>query len=201
MNPKTQHPCRAALASVPSANATASNWHLVDIGEQNVHMLDQLDIAYMCATKLVREGFTVLSVHVEHHRPVVWIQTVHFAASSRCGDDPPPRPARHRKHHGRAARRLSGAVDREGALAVRALTVERIGTCELCGLTDHHLVDGVCPTCRPRCATIPATAPGVALPPPSLELSVSGNSGFIARSREAFAQLGAACVQQLGHAR
>ena len=75
---------------------------------------------------------------------------------------------------------------------MRALTVERIGTCELCGLTDHHLVDGVCPTCRPRCATIPATAPGVALPPPSLELSVSGNSGFIARSREAFAQLGAA---------
>ena len=81
MNPKTQHPCRAALASVPSANATASNWHLVDIGEQNVHMLDQLDIAYMCATKLVREGFTVLSVHVEHHRPVVWIQN-----GSLCGE-------------------------------------------------------------------------------------------------------------------
>ena len=55
--------------------------HLLDIGEQNVHMLDQLDSAYMCAAKLVRAGFTVLSVHVEHHRPVVWIQN-----GSLCGE-------------------------------------------------------------------------------------------------------------------
>lgn len=57
-----------------------------------------------------------------------------------------------------------------------AATLERIGTCELCGLTDHHLVDGVCPTCRPRCATI----------------SVHGNPRFVARAREAFMELGAA---------
>lgn len=58
---------------------------------------------------------------------------------------------------------------------MRTPTIERIGTCELCGATDHHLVDDVCPTCQPRCVTI----------------SVSGNSGFIARTREVFAQLGA----------
>ncbi len=75
MNPQTQRPCRAALASVPSATATASpTWHFVDIGEQNAHMLDALACARLCASKLVREGFTVLSVHVEHHRPTIWIQ-------------------------------------------------------------------------------------------------------------------------------
>lgn len=35
---------------------------------------------------------------------------------------------------------------------------ETIGTCELCGATDHHLVVGVCPGCQPRCKTIMATA-------------------------------------------
>lgn len=30
------------------------------------------------------------------------------------------------------------------------VTFERIGTCELCGATDHHLVEGVCPVCRPK---------------------------------------------------
>lgn len=29
---------------------------------------------------------------------------------------------------------------------------ETIGTCELCGVTDHHLVKGVCPACRPKVA-------------------------------------------------
>lgn len=28
----------------------------------------------------------------------------------------------------------------------------RIGTCELCGATDHHLVEGACPVCRARYA-------------------------------------------------
>lgn len=56
-----------------------------------------------------------------------------------------------------------------------AANAERIGTCELCGITDHHLVDGICPACQPRCATI----------------SVSGDPSFITRSREAFLQLGA----------
>lgn len=57
-----------------------------------------------------------------------------------------------------------------------ALAVERIGTCELCGGTDHHLVDGICPACRPKCMTI----------------AVSGNPRFVARAREAFMELGAA---------
>ena len=73
MNPQTQHPCRPALASVPSANA-AGNWQPVEIGAQNEHMLDALALAQMCSAKLIREGFTVLSVHVEQHRPVIWIQ-------------------------------------------------------------------------------------------------------------------------------
>lgn len=56
-----------------------------------------------------------------------------------------------------------------------ATAVETIGECEICGLTDHHLVGGVCPTCQPKCMTI----------------SVHGNPRFVARAREAFAQLGA----------
>jgi hypothetical protein len=27
---------------------------------------------------------------------------------------------------------------------------EKIGTCEQCGLTDHHLIEGECPFCRPK---------------------------------------------------
>lgn len=37
-------------------------------------------------------------------------------------------------------------------------TNETIGTCELCGVTDHHLVADECPGCRPKCITINATA-------------------------------------------
>jgi len=29
---------------------------------------------------------------------------------------------------------------------------ERIGICELCGVTDHHLVEGVCPACSQKVA-------------------------------------------------
>ncbi len=28
-----------------------------------------------------------------------------------------------------------------------------IGTCELCGVTDHHLVDGLCPPCKEKSET------------------------------------------------
>ena len=52
----------------------AMPFHLLDIGEQNVRMLDALALARCCVARLVREGFTVLSVHLEHHRPVVWVQ-------------------------------------------------------------------------------------------------------------------------------
>lgn len=48
--------------------------HLAELGMQNAHMLDQLTCAQLAVAKLVREGFTVLSVHVEHHRPTIWIQ-------------------------------------------------------------------------------------------------------------------------------
>ncbi len=57
-----------------------------------------------------------------------------------------------------------------------AAIVERIGPCEICGLTDHHLVDGICPTCRPKCAT----------------MNVCGNRSFVVVAREKFIQLGAA---------
>lgn len=55
--------------------------HLIDIGEQNAHMLDQLACARLAVAKLIREGFTVLSVHVEHHRPVIRIQNCSW-----CGE-------------------------------------------------------------------------------------------------------------------
>lgn len=54
---------------------------LLDIGEQNLHVLNMLALARVCVAELVREGFTVLSVNVEHHRPVIWIQNC-----VRCGD-------------------------------------------------------------------------------------------------------------------
>jgi hypothetical protein len=31
---------------------------------------------------------------------------------------------------------------------------ETIGTCEICGATDHHLVEGLCPVCRPKTTTV-----------------------------------------------
>lgn len=65
-------------------NATAAhrvNFHLLDIGEQNAYVIDAIALARSCVGRLVHEGFTVLSVHVEHHRPVVWIQN-----GSLCGE-------------------------------------------------------------------------------------------------------------------
>jgi hypothetical protein len=60
-----------------------------------------------------------------------------------------------------------------GGRATQGAVAERIGECEFCGVTDHHLVDGICPTCRPKCTT------------------VGGNRSFIALTREAFGQLAA----------
>lgn len=40
------------------------------------------------------------------------------------------------------------------------VTLETIGTCELCGVTDHHLIEGVCPTCRPKVTTVQITMCG-----------------------------------------
>lgn len=36
---------------------------------------------------------------------------------------------------------------------------ERIGTCEACGATDHHLIEGLCPACHARTPTIDARTP------------------------------------------
>lgn len=40
----------------------------------------------------------------------------------------------------------------EIAHIVYRLQPEGIGTCEICGATDHHLIGGLCLTCRPRVA-------------------------------------------------
>ncbi len=31
---------------------------------------------------------------------------------------------------------------------------ETIGTCDVCGATDHHLVEGLCPVCQSRTTTV-----------------------------------------------
>lgn len=40
------------------------------------------------------------------------------------------------------------------AIALYSIAAESIGICDLCGRTDHHLVDDICPVCRPRVATV-----------------------------------------------
>lgn len=44
------------------------------IGEQNVHMLNALALVRCCVGRLVREGFTVISINIEQRKPVIWIQ-------------------------------------------------------------------------------------------------------------------------------
>ena len=40
------------------------------------------------------------------------------------------------------------------------MAAERIGRCDLCGVVDHHLVDGECASCRDgRLALTPTTVP------------------------------------------
>lgn len=38
----------------------------------------------------------------------------------------------------------------------RSYVCVNIGDCEICGVTDHHLVEGVCPGCRPKVLTVTA---------------------------------------------
>lgn len=40
-----------------------------------------------------------------------------------------------------------------------AAPAETIGVCELCGEVDHHLVEGVCPGCRPKIRQVAAEVP------------------------------------------
>lgn len=51
------------------------------IGEQNVHMLNALALVRCCVGRLVRDGFTVISIHIEQFKPVIWIQR-----SARCDE-------------------------------------------------------------------------------------------------------------------
>lgn len=44
----------------------------------------------------------------------------------------------------------SGHVTPKVELALSYHPVERIGRCDWCGLTDHHLIAGECPSCRAR---------------------------------------------------
>lgn len=60
-------------------------------------------------------------------------------------------------------------------------TFEKIGTCELCGATDHHLIEGVCPACRPKVTTVQITMYGA---PPRRE-SLSALSRMVAASVQA----------------
>lgn len=62
-----------------------------------------------------------------------------------------------------------------GPLPTYKLLEESIGECELCGVVDHHRVQGVCPSCRTRCVTVC---------PPALALS--------ARVRRAIGELAGA---------
>ncbi len=62
-----------------------------------------------------------------------------------------------------AARNLADAWDSllaelHGA-APSTAPAETIGECELCGDVDHHLVEGVCPACRPLCVQVAAEVP------------------------------------------
>lgn len=44
------------------------------VGEQNLHMLNMLALVRCCVGRLVRDGFTVISIHTEQRKPVIWIQ-------------------------------------------------------------------------------------------------------------------------------
>ena len=36
----------------------------------------------------------------------------------------------------------------------RSYVCVNIGACEICGIVDHHLVEGVCPACQPKVLTV-----------------------------------------------
>lgn len=60
------------------------------------------------------------------------------------------------------------------AIVPRAEGTERIGTCEICGTIDHHLVDGVCPDCRPRCRETSPPEPAASQPTGGLPAMFAG---------------------------
>lgn len=45
-------------------------------------------------------------------------------------------------------------------LVLYRIAVETIGTCDICGQTDHHLIDDVCSSCRPKVVNLGARSPG-----------------------------------------
>jgi len=44
------------------------------IGLQNKHALDTLGVAYSCALRLAENGYTVIRILIENHKPLIWIQ-------------------------------------------------------------------------------------------------------------------------------
>lgn len=65
MNPQA----RMSLAAIPAVAADTD-----PLGEQNLHMLNMLALVRCCVGRLVRDGFTVVSIHTEQRKPVIWIQ-------------------------------------------------------------------------------------------------------------------------------
>lgn len=55
---------------------------------------------------------------------------------------------------------VARATEHSPAAALYDLATETIGTCDICGQTDHHLIDDVCPTCRPKVVNLGARCPG-----------------------------------------
>ncbi|HID48852.1 MAG TPA: hypothetical protein EYP40_04415 [Chromatiales bacterium] len=46
----------------------------MEMASQNDHILSSTAAAHRCALKLAEDGYTVLSVLIEHRNPVVWVQ-------------------------------------------------------------------------------------------------------------------------------
>lgn len=55
---------------------------------------------------------------------------------------------------------VARATEYSPAAALYSPAVESIGNCDICGRADHHLIDDVCPACRPKVMTIGARGPG-----------------------------------------
>lgn len=55
---------------------------------------------------------------------------------------------------------VAGATPLSPAMALYNVAAETIGTCDICGRADHHLIDDVCPQCRPKVVTVGGRSPG-----------------------------------------
>lgn len=60
-------------ARMAAAAVSAVTTDTDPLGEQNLHMLNTLALVRCCVGRLVRNGFTVVSIHIEQRKPVIWI--------------------------------------------------------------------------------------------------------------------------------